>query len=51
MQLLNNPNLYEDVISKYEKYVSQRDSEAVIKKVRDELRLLLYNKRGCFTTT
>lgn len=51
MQLLTNSAKYDDVISKYEKYVSQRDSEAVIKKVRDELRLLLYNKRACFNQT
>ena len=41
----SSTDLNNSILKKFEKYVSQRDNAAVIKKVRNEVKLLLFNKR------
>ena len=41
----SNDNNKNYILKKFEKYVSQRDNASVIKKVRNEVKLLLFNKR------
>ena len=39
------PNDYEDVVRKYQKYTELREEATVVKKVREEVKLLLFNAR------
>ena len=43
---LENGKKYPDAMKKFNRYIEKRDNDKVINKIKDEIKLLLYNNRN-----